>query len=212
VNSEIIKNILFDLDGTLIDSYPGIQKAFDFAYKKIYNDKCTYDIRPFVGPPIKDIFAKISGETDQEKTLLFVQNFQKFYDTEFYKLSVLYNGVNELFEVLNEKKINLYIATNKRFIPTKLILEILNISRYFKKIYCIDNGSIFFADKTEMVAQIISEEGLEISETLFVGDTNHDFIAARNNNLNFIYANYGFGNLMFMKNIINNPFETTNYL
>lgn len=209
---ENITNVIFDLDGTVIDSYPGIQFSFDEAYKKLYNISCPHNIRSLVGPPINDIFAKISGETDLDKLVAFVKFFQESYDAGNYKLCNLYEGVEELFKDLLQKGINLYIATNKRLKPTELILTELNIRTSFKAVYCIDSVMPKYNDKVEMIVALLKNENLNAKKTLLVGDTHHDQLAAERNNIKFIYAEYGFGNLSNMQYSINHTSNILNYI
>jgi len=207
-----IKNILFDLDGTIVDSYPGIQQSFNYSFEKIYHTECKHNIRSFVGPPIKDIFVEVTNEKDESKITLFVNLFKEKYDTGFYENSILYDGITGLFNLLKEKDINLYIATNKRSVPTILILKALDIFKYFKKVYCSDSNFKKYNDKSGMINQILLDEDLDPLETVYVGDTVHDMVAAQNNKLNFIYAEYGFGELLNIKNTIYKASELTKYI
>ena len=132
------KNILFDLDGTLVDSAPGIESSFYIAYQKVYNTSCTKNITTFIGPPIDQVLTAVNGETNLEIINHFVDAFKQHYDTEGYKKSKLYDNVELVLEVLLKNKLNIFIATNKRVKPTKLILEYLSIGKYFNEIYCPD--------------------------------------------------------------------------
>ena len=113
-----VEAVLFDLDGTVIDSYPGIQKAFDCAYFKIYSVTNQISIKPFIGPTMDRILVKVNGETDETRIEEFVRVFKVFYDTEYFKLSVLYKGMRVLLKDLYNRGIKLFIVTNKRQKPT----------------------------------------------------------------------------------------------
>ena len=71
------KNILFDLDGTLIDSAPGIEASFYIAYLKVYNKECPKIITTFIGPPIDQVLKAVNGETNLEITNRFVDAFKQ---------------------------------------------------------------------------------------------------------------------------------------
>src|SRR5215213_6656233 len=103
-----VENILFDLDGTIIDSYPGIQSSFSYAYEKLYNKPCVYNIRSHVGPPLKEILTSISGETKSDRLDSFIGYFQEKYDSEHYKVCELYEGITELLKYLSGIGINLF--------------------------------------------------------------------------------------------------------
>ena len=187
------KNILFDLDGTLIDSAPGIEASFYIAYLKVYNTACPKNITTFIGPPIDQVLTTINGETNLEIINRFVDAFKQNYDNEGYKNSKLYDDVESVLEVLLKNKLNVFIATNKRVKPTKLILEYLSISKYFKEIYCLDMKEFKFKNKTELIAHILKNNPLELSETVMIGDTIHDGLAAEENKLDFALVEYGYG-------------------
>lgn len=207
-----IKNILFDLDGTIIDSYKGIQLSYNHAFKQVYNCDCNHNIQSLIGPPIKEILVKLSGETDMEKINIFVKKFQEKYDSEFYKSCSPYEGITELLTFLSEKRLNLYIATNKRLVPTKQILDYLDLTHYFKKIYTVDVNQNTYKSKVDMVADLMHDEKLSAAETILVGDTTHDMMAAQKNNIGFIYADYGFGNLTEVEVIVKSTLEIINLL
>ncbi len=204
--------VIFDLDGTLIDSYPGLQHAFDDACRQVYGTPDTYNIRPLIGPPMREIFKKLTGEANEEILIRFVKLFQAKYDAESYKMCALYPGAEDVLSRLADRQIDLFIATNKRVLPTRLVLEYLGISRYFKAVYCIDSVQPSYTGKVNMVNDILQNEQLSREAALLVGDTLHDQQGAEGNQVKFIYAGYGFGELAAAQYRITQLPELLDYL
>lgn len=207
-----VENVLFDLDGTVIDSYSGIQAAFDFAYFKIYGKENTTSIKSIIGPPIGKILVKLNNEQDLDTINKFVNVFKEQYDTKDYKRSTLYPRMQEVLEHLSKANLKLYIATNKRSSATRLILDYLSVSNYFSGIYCNDSRNPVYSCKEEMVAEIIRDEFLNTGSTILVGDTKQDEVAAKFNDVKFIYANYGFGSLQNVELQVSKPIEVLNFI
>ena len=206
------KNFLFDLDGTLIDSAPGIEASFYIAYLKVYNKACTKIINTFIGPPIDQVLKAVNGETNLDIINRFVDVFKQHYDTEGYKKSRLYDNVESVLEILVNNKSNLFIATNKRVKPTKLILEYLSLAKYFNHIYCPDILEEKFKNKTDLISHILKSNSLLLNETIMVGDTIHDGLAADENKLDFALAEYGYGEYQNSKYKLNNIKQLINIL
>jgi phosphoglycolate phosphatase len=206
------KNILFDLDGTLIHSAPGIEESFYHAYLTVYNEECPQLITTFIGPPIDQVLTAVNGETNLEIINRFVDAFKQHYDIEGYKKSKLYDDVELVLEVLLKNKLNVFIATNKRVKSTKLILEYLSIVKYFNDIYCPDIEEFKFKNKTELIAHILKTNSLLINETIMIGDTIHDGLAADENKLDFALVEYGYGHHENYKYKFNNIKQILNIL
>lgn len=206
-----VEAVLFDLDGTVIDSYPGIQKAFDNAFLKLYSIPNETSIKDFIGPPLTRILVKVNGETDDNKIERFVKLFKDFYDTQDFKLSVLYDGMKDLLEDLYNRGIKLFIVTNKRQKPTELITKYLNIEHYFCALYCIDSNR-GYSSKSEMVKDILEVERLSSDKCVLIGDTYQDEISAKPNNITFIYAAYGYGTLSNVERSIHQPLDTLKFI
>lgn len=202
-----VEAVLFDLDGTVIDSYNGIQSAFDKAYLQVYGTANTVSIKSIIGPPIGEILVRLNKEHDPKKVEAFVSAFKSHYDTSEFKRSTLYEGMEGLLQKLKELGVKQYIATNKRLAATKLILDYLSITNYFHAVYSSDSKQPSYASKQEMVEDILKTESLDPSTMILVGDTYQDEIAAKFNNIRFVYANYGFGTLENVELQISAPLE-----
>jgi phosphoglycolate phosphatase len=209
-----LKTVLFDLDGTIIDSYPGIQKAFDNAFYRVYNVKNTKSIKPLIGPPINKILVNCNGETNPDIIDRFVGCFKEFYDSEDLKLSVLYDGMQDLLDELIRRDIKMFVVTNKRERPTKLIIQYLKLERYFCDFYCSDNkGS--YPSKELLVHNLLKNERVDATESILVGDTVQDKTAALLNDISFVYAAYGYGQLEDVECKVEKPLdllEVINYI
>lgn len=185
------QSIIFDLDGTLIDSSPSILASFKGAFSKA-NLQPVKPLTPeIIGPPLKETLKNLLGENDTEKIDQLAEFFKESYDTEGYKQTQAFAGVEHLLAELSKTK-PLYIATNKRIKPTLLILEHLGWQQYFKGVYALDMPEAAAINKAELIAYVLRTLSIKTTEAIYIGDRVEDKKAALANNLDFCYAKWGY--------------------
>jgi phosphoglycolate phosphatase len=190
-----IDNILFDLDGTLIDSVAGIEFAIQTAVAAVLPDRELPGLKMLIGPPIWELLKQVLSNVEPEALDEIVDRFRDIYDREGWKQSIAYEGVLATLESLHQQQIASWIVTNKPILPTRQILDRLEMSKFFTGIFSPDCQAPHFRSKTTMVTQVITEYQLDPSATLFVGDSCDDALAAHSNNLRFAWVSYGYGNI-----------------
>jgi phosphoglycolate phosphatase len=191
-----MKNVIFDLDGTLIDSAPAILSCMNRALNEhdIYPiEKLGVDL---IGPPLDLTLEKILGPANISLVPRVIESFKKIYDAGGFKISAPYVGIEKLLQSLKRANINSYIATNKRVEPTTKIIEYLRWGDYFSGIYGINTRNSTgekFANKSEMIRHLLSNYHIEVDQSIYIGDRIEDQIAATNNNLESVTVNWGYG-------------------
>ncbi len=186
------QHILFDLDGTLIDSSPSILAAFEGAFSKAK----LQAVKPFtpemIGPPLKETLKILLGSDDPEKIAMLTDLFKEQYDTVGYKKTSVFEGVEHLLKTLAATEIPLYIVTNKRIKPTLLIIAYLGWCEYFKAIYALDMPEAKATTKTELIKYVLDNQAIQPAEAIYIGDRQEDKKSALANQLNFCYAKWGY--------------------
>lgn len=201
MDNPLTKAIIFDLDGTLIDSKLSIYECFLKITYKLAPDRAYYAEKAIIGPPLKTTASEILGSKHKDKLNRFIELFIQMHDERIIYNTKPYEGVDDILRLMYEKKIPLAIATNKREIPTLKLMEFFKWNDYFNIILCSDSNKIF-RTKDEMIKNIISENQA-YANCYFIGDTISDYQAAVKNDLDFILANYGYESKENIKNIKN---------
>lgn len=188
-----IDNIIFDLDGTLVDSLPGIEYACHYAVDSVCPDRGSFELRPFIGPPIRDIFHRIFPDIDGNELESLVKEFRKAYDNVGWKKTVLYDGVKAALIELENLNVRNYLVTSKPNFPTEKILDLLDIRNCFMDVVCPDSVTPDFLSKSDEMAYLIARNALDHEKVLCVGDSNSDQAAATACGIRFAAASYGYG-------------------
>jgi len=197
-----IENIIFDLDGTLVDSLPGIEYAVQKAINSVLTVSMSVGLRPLIGPPICHIFRKIFPNIEEQKLDMLVREFRKNYDSIGWQKTVLFDGVKDILGQLKNAGINRFLVTSKPKIPTWNILNQLQLNEYFLDIISPDVINPPFLSKAEGVAYLINVLRLDVSKTLMIGDTQEDAKAAKACGIQFVAVRYGYGS--FQDDLMNN--------
>ena len=178
--------IIFDLDGTILNSKEGILDSLEYSIKK-HAPQYLYKLNEaMIGPPIKVLLKNFI--TNQNIIEAISLDFRHHYDRKGILKAKLFPGVYEVLKKLSKNN-KLFISTNKPWVPTKKILNILKINGYFHEVLTIDSGN--FKHKSEMVNQILSKN--KTNKSIVTRDSSDDYESAKNNGVDFIYCSYGYG-------------------
>lgn len=177
-----IKNIVFDLDGTLADTAADIISSLSESYKSIPEYKNIYIDKTFIGPPLLEMLENITPQIKELEKKIVIEQYRKIYDNNSFKKTKLYHGVRLLLKILLKKGFNLYLVTNKPIRPTMKIIKVLKID-YFKNIVTPDIIKGEKLDKFQMLKHLITTNKLDRKLTLYVGDSPGDIISSKKNKI-----------------------------
>jgi phosphoglycolate phosphatase len=203
---------VFDLDGTLVDSRPAIEKAAQIAIEQVVPACRGRIVTPMIGPPIRQMFKTVMGEIDDPTLDRLVAVFRQAYNSGICRESPAYPGVPELLAQIAAHGATSFVLTNKPKVPTILLLQHLGVWHQIRETVNPDSSQDPFTSKTQALAALMQRHNLQQTHTLMVGDSADDAEAAHACKIAFAAAAYGYGrwDKQLMGNdytIINSPNE-----
>ncbi len=185
--------VIFDLDGTLLDTGEGILEAVRHTVSVLGLEPMSdEEIKAgFIGPPIQNSFMNRYG-IEKEKIQDVAKIFRDYYSTESLLLASLYDGMEKLFESLGELSVKTAVATYKREDYALRLLRHFGFGRYTDIMHGADDKNVL--KKSDIIELCICESGVcDRSRIVMVGDTDGDRVGAERAGIDFIGVTYGFG-------------------
>lgn len=195
-------NFFFDLDGTLLDSMPGIDYSVRAAFAACGLEMRRTDLRGLIGPPIRTILAQMSAVALSPQQLdRLVQGFRESYDSEGWKLTPHFPGAVDALQHLKAKGTNLFVVSNKPWHISERILEEEGTLSLFAEIVTRDKREPGFENKYQMLFYLLQKWQLHPTKCLMVGDTMEDAESARDAGMRFCFMAHGYGHVSFGQEI-----------
>jgi len=180
------KNIIFDADGTLLDTHAGVHKSINYAMQKLNLPLFSLEqVKPFLGPSLVDTMTN-TLKYPLEKAKEIVAVYREFYAIEGYAICELFAGVKDMLFALKDIGCTLTIATNKAQPYIEKIMQEKGVYNLFSGIFGQQLGQ-FSSDKTPLVI----EAAKLATPAIMVGDRFIDIVAAKNANIHSIGVNWG---------------------
>ena len=186
------KLIIFDLDGTIINTLDDIADSVNqvlnhFNISKVSKEK----VKLAIGSGVDHLFLELAGNKINSESAKIL--FKQFYTKNLVKKSKLYPGTLKVLNELRKRKIILSVVSNKPHKLSNKLLKEIGINKYFKSIIGIESEE---SDRLKpspfYINQLLNKEKTKPEETLIVGDSKTDILAAKNSKTYSCAALYGF--------------------
>jgi len=187
------RSVLLDLDGTLVDSYPGILASCRAALRALgHRPDDRLDIRAAIGPPLEEVLQVLLQAYGDDRLGEAVAAYRQHYGERGFLESAPYPGIGEALAEMKQAGLAIYLATSKREVFARRILEHLAFSEHFDGIYgSTPDGAL--DHKPELLAHIVAQEGVSPSRSLMVGDRRYDMAGAHAVGMRGLGVLWGYG-------------------
>ena len=183
--------MIFDLDGTLLDTSAGIVESVRHAVARLgFPALSQKQFLSFIGPPLQDSFRRCCGCTEAEAEAL-TEEFRVYYSAGAVLNAVPYDGIEALCEALRARGVPLAVATAKPQAFSGPLLRHFGLDRFFAVIRgpALEGG----LRKPDLIRLCVEDLGADAEKCVMVGDTEHDAAGAQLAGVPFLAVRYGFG-------------------
>ena len=191
-----IRHCMFDFDGTLVDTLNDVIECLTLAFEKAGVPVGPVHVPTIMQLQLREAIASIVPSCSEDQVERVVGEFRKLYDASSYPATLLMPGVVGLLAELRSRSIGRSIVSNKRHIPTLRILDKFGIREEFDAVYNPDMvpGAPVMT-KSRMIGRALEEQRLVKEQTLYIGDSEIDVIAADENRIASVIVTGGYGKI-----------------
>ena len=203
------KAVIFDLDGTILDTLEDLCASVNYALLNHNFPPRTIDeVREFVGNGIKKLIERaVPCNTDEQTVELVLDTFKKHYSVNSDVNTKPYAGITDCLEKLKQEGIKIAVVTNKAHFAAVPLCQ-----KYFGKVIDVTIGEREGVRKKpypDTVFEAMEHIGVKSSECVYIGDSDVDIQTAKNAGIDCISVTWGFRSEEFLKsfgavNIVNN--------
>jgi phosphoglycolate phosphatase len=184
---------LFDLDGTLVDTRPGMRGALRAAFAEVTGDDSSTELAD-LSLPLEDMIRSADPAAPSARQLELSAAFRKHYDSTFWKKAHAYPGAKECLRDLRASGVRAFVVTNKRESAAERLVEHLRLAPYLDGVVGQPESGRPLP-KSELAGRCLTSRGLDPATSVVVGDSNHDAAMAASWGMTFIAVTSGIGPL-----------------
>lgn len=186
-------HIVFDFDGTLVDSAPGILESLKASLAACGVTPLCPLTPALIGPALPALLSGLTGIRTPAQLEAMTDAFKSHYDAHGYRMTQAYPGIPALLTELAEHGVELAIATNKRRAPTASLLDMLGWTEFFSVVVTPDAVTPAFKSKSEILQEALRRLDAPPGGVWYVGDRPEDAQAASTLGIPFARAAWGYG-------------------
>lgn len=187
-----LQAVLFDLDGTLVDSVPGIHQAVNAVLLDIVGVTCSQDeVRHWIGNgPTKLIERALASRHSRLDAVAGLKAFREHYARTMFNAE-FYPGVPEGLQRLKQAGLELACITNKSSVFTSPFLQHMGLATHFKTVICGDEVK-HAKPHPQSLSLACKRLGVQPDEAMMVGDSINDLLPARELAMASVAVSYGY--------------------
>ncbi len=192
--------VLFDLDGTLTQSAPGIKRCIELTLEKM-GKPCPdlSDYSRYIGPPLIDTFRNLCKLSEEDAKVAF-KTYLKLYDTEGEPLNKLFDGTREMLSSLREMGAMIAVCSSKHQQSVDKVCAFLGLTECFHAL-CGSDGTPCRKEKEDIIPYTLGVLGAKGDySAVMIGDTHFDARGARIAKVDFVGVSFGYGDKTLMRN------------
>ena len=183
--------VIFDLDGTLADTLPGVINCVKYVQKKMSLPEITEaQLYSHVGPPMEESYNRNFGLTG-DGLKKAVELHKEYAVSQGYRELTIYEGIYELLNKLRENGIKTAVATLKAQTTAEKIFKEYKMDSLFDIVIGTDSRNP--KTKAQLLTECLEATGIKKEDAVLIGDSKYDAIGAAQAEIDFIAVTYGFG-------------------
>ncbi len=182
--------LLFDLDGTLTDSYEGITNGVKFTYGKFGKSYKESELYRFIGPPLSLTFGRDFPDEEERKEAIGV--FREYYITRGVYENRPYDGVVEMLATLKSKGYFIATATSKQYYMANTVVDYFGLREYIDEVFAADEKA-GRNSKADVLLNAVDSLKADRSKCVLIGDTDYDIEGAEKVGIDNVVVSWGYG-------------------
>ncbi len=193
IPTERLRLLIFDLDGTLVDSQLDLAHAINAMLRKYGRAELPTDlIASYIGDGAPMLVRRALGDPDDQQFVLeALEFFMRHYREHKLDNTFVYPGIVEQLELCQAAGLKMAVLSNKPVVPSRGICEGLGLSKFFTQIY---GGNSLETKKPDPLGarRLLEENGVRAEEAIIIGDSQNDVLTASNAGTWSLGVTYGF--------------------